>query len=89
MDGREIEKELAVGSGFMRVSARRPEWLAGDILIHPLERPFESGSSVRSIDIDYPDRLDPVSGTDRWLIYFFIASMAFALIFKPFLRVRI
>ena len=85
----QVEKELAIGDGFMRVSAERPGWHWADILLHPLERPFGSDSPVNSISIDYPDRLSRTSGTDWWVIYFFAASMVFALIFKPFLKVRI
>ncbi len=89
VDGRQIEKELAVGDGFMRLSHQRPGRHAGDILLYPLEKPFGPDSVVQSISINYPDRLSWTSGTDWWLVYFFIASMVFALIFKPFLKVRI
>jgi len=89
LDQQQIEKELAVGDGFMRVSVERPGWRWSDILLHPLEKPFGPDSVVRSISIDYPQRLSRTSGTDWWLIYFFIASVLFALIFKPLLKVRI
>lgn len=89
VDEQRIEKELAIGDGFMRVSSVRPGWHWSDILLHPSERPFGPDSVVQSISINYPDRLSRTSGTDWWLIYFFIASMVFALLFKPFLKVRI
>jgi len=89
VDEQQFEKELAIGDGFMRVSAERPRWQWSDILLHPLEKPFGPDSVVKSISIDYPDRLSRTSGTDWWLIYFFVASLVFALIFKPFLKVRI
>ncbi|MHC4457164.1 MAG: hypothetical protein ACYS0I_08740 [Planctomycetota bacterium] len=89
IDQQQIEKELAVGDGFMRVSIQRPGWHASDILLHPWERPFGPDSAVQSISIDYPNRLSKTSGTGWWLIYFFIASMVFAFIFKPFLKVKI
>ena len=85
----QIEKELAIGDGFMRVSAERPGWHWADILLHPWERPFGPDSLVQSISISYPERLSKTSGTNWWLIYFFVASLVFALIFKPFLKVRI
>ena len=84
-----IEKELAIGDGFMRISNERPGWYWSDILLHPWEKPFGPDSPVWSIRIDYPDRLSRTSGTDWWLIYFFIASLVFALAFKPLLKVRI
>ncbi len=85
----QVEKEVAIGDDFMRISAMRPGWRWGDILLHPAEKPFGPDSVVQSISIDYPDRLSRTSGTDWWLVYFFVASMVFAFIFKPFLKVRI
>jgi len=89
VDRQQIEKELAVGDGFMRISEERPGWYWSDILMHPREKPFGPDSPVWSIGIDYPDRLSRTSGTDWWLIYFFIASLVFALAFKPILKVKI
>lgn len=89
VNARQIEKELVVGDGFMRLSAERPGWHWSDILLHPAEKPFGPDSLVQSISIDYPDRPSRTSGTDFWLAYFFIASMVSALLFKPFFKVRI
>jgi len=89
VDGQQFDKDLAIGDGFMRVSTERPKWRWADILLHPGERPFAPDSVVQSISIGYPERLSRISGTDWWLIYFFVASLVFALIFKPFLKVRI
>ena len=85
----QFEKQLAVGTGFMRVSAKRPGWHWTDILLHPAEKPFARNCDVQSISIDYPDRPSWTSGTDWWVGYFFVVSMVFALAFKPFLKVRI
>jgi len=87
--GQHIKKQLAVGEGFMRLSSMRPSWKWSDILKYPVEEPFGLRSPVRSISIDYPKRLSRTSGTDWWLVYFFVASLLFALIFKPFLKVRV
>ena len=89
VDGERVEKTLAIGEGFMRVSAYRPGRQWSGILLHPTERPFGPDSLVESISINYPDRAGFFSGTDWWVVYFFIASMIFALLFKPFLKVRI
>jgi len=89
VDRQPIEKELAVGDDFMRISPRRPSWHWSEILMYPLEKPFEADSVVQSITIDYPERVSWTCGTDWWLIYFFAASMVFAFIFKPLLKVRI
>ncbi len=89
VDENEFEKQLAIGDGFMRISSNRPGWQWANVLLHPLELPFNLGTSVQSIRIDYPERPSKICGTDWWLIYFFVASMVFALICKPFLKVRI
>ena len=89
VDGYTIKKDIAVGDGFMRISAVRPGWQWSDILLHPAEPPFSSTSPIQAISIDYPDRISKINGTDWWIAYFFIASMVFALLFKPVLKVRI
>ncbi len=89
VNGEKIEKSFAVGDGFMRISAERPGWQWTNVMLYPAEKPFASDSLVQSIRIDYPERTSSTGGTNHWLIYFFIASMIFALIFKPFLKVRI
>jgi len=89
VDRHQIEKELAIGDGFMRVSSTRPAWSWANILMNPAEKPFAIDSIVQSVNIGYPDRLSWTSGTDWWLIYFFIASMVSALILRPFMKVRI
>ncbi len=89
VDNQQIEKELSIGEGFMRVSPERPGWKWTDILLYPWEKPFGLDSPVQSIRIDYPDRISRTSGTDWWIGYFFVVSLIFALIFKPVLKVRI
>ncbi len=82
-------KQLAVGNGFMRLNPKRPGPQFSDILLFPLEKPFGPNAEVQSISIDYPERPSRIYGTDWWILYFFIASMVFALLFKPLLKVRI
>jgi len=89
IDNQKIEKELAVGDGFMRVSPVRPSWKWAEILLYPWEKPFPPESLVQSISIDYPNRISHTSGTDWWIGYFFVVSLISALIFKPILKVRI
>ncbi|NLX94576.1 MAG: protease inhibitor I42 family protein [Rhodopirellula sp.] len=89
VEGRPYEKELAVGNGYMQVSAVRPAWCWTDILLYPAERPFSPESPVQSIRIDYPRRDSWTSGADRWAIYWFAASLVAALCFRPWLRVNI
>ena len=89
VDHQKIEKKLAIGDGFMRVSLKRPGWKWKDILLHPLEKPFGPDAIVQSITIDYPDRISRISGTNWWIIYFFAVSLIVSLIFKPVMKVRI
>lgn len=88
VDRNSVEKQVAVGRGFMPVSVRRPGWNWASVLRHPWEKPFSPKASVRSIAIDYPDRSTWTSGTNSWVIFFFIASMLLALVFKPLVKVR-
>jgi len=89
VNGQQIKKELAVGNSFMRVSLTRPASNWAGILVNPAEKPFAPDSIVQSVTIDYPKRLSKTSGADWWLIYFFAASMLFALVLRPFVKVRI
>jgi hypothetical protein len=71
-----IHKELAVGDGFMRVSARRPERaLSEDLFLYPGEQPFGPDSPVRSIDIDYPGRDSLTGGGESRALSWFVWSM--------------
>jgi hypothetical protein len=72
-----VDKELAIGDGFMRVSTQRPGWVWSDILLHPAEQPFHADSSVQAIAIDYPTRSWWTRCTDSWAAaaYWFIVSM--------------
>jgi hypothetical protein len=83
------EKDLAVGDRFMRVSARKPDWDLADALLHPAERPFAPGSPFRSIAVDYPKRAGWTSGSDSWVIYWFIVSMVSGFAFRRLLNVNL
>ena len=86
---RAFDKELAVGDGFMRVSAMRPGWDLEEVLRHPDEEPFRPDSPVRSIDIEYPERPSLVSGTDWWIGYWFVVSLIAGFCFRGWLKVNI
>jgi len=89
LDNQHYEKQLAAGDGFMRLSMVRPGQNIAAMFLNPLEKPFLRDSMVHSIRIDFPERDSIMFGTDAWLIYFFVASMVFAFLFKPVFRVRI
>jgi hypothetical protein len=82
-------KELAIGDGIMRTSIQRPGWHWSEVVLHPSERPFDAESPVQSIEIDYPPRDSWTSGTNTWIVYWFIASMVAAFCFRPWLNVNI
>jgi hypothetical protein len=76
VNGQTIDKELAVGDGYMRVSATRPGWSWFDVLENPGEPPFGPDASVQSIQIDYPERSSwKIAGLELWMVYWFIVSM--------------
>jgi uncharacterized membrane protein (DUF106 family) len=88
LDDQTAEKELAVGDGFMRVSAQRPGWSLVDVLENPREEPFPPDSPVRSIQVTYPQRPNWTCGSDWWLIYWFVVSLTAAFCFRGVLGVK-
>ncbi|MBM4311259.1 MAG: hypothetical protein FJ119_09995 [Deltaproteobacteria bacterium] len=83
----EYVKTFGAGEGFMRLNPKRSSGWA-DLLLFPLEKPLPGESLVRSIQVDYPARPSRLYGTDWWILYFCIASMVFALLSKPFIKIR-
>jgi hypothetical protein len=83
-------KTLEASRGLVGASPRRPTTGFWDQLLYPLERPFGPDSPVLAIDVALPERSTPIFGWDiHWLITFFVLSMVFALVFKPFLKVQL
>jgi hypothetical protein len=90
INGERIVKTLPADGGLRPVSPRRPTRGFWDQLLYPLEKPFPATSPVRSIDVQLPQRSTPILGLDvHWLITFFVLSMVFALVLKPFLKVQL
>jgi hypothetical protein len=89
VDGERIEKEVAVGDGFQRVSVQRPNWYWSDVALHPWEAPFPPDSPVQSIEVNYPKRPSWTCGTDGWVIYWFIVSFVSAFCFRGLLNVNV
>jgi uncharacterized membrane protein (DUF106 family) len=84
-----VTKDLAVGDGLMRISPRRASWDWYDALLNPAEPTFPASSTVQAVEIAYPDRPSWTSGTDNWVIYWFVVSMVAAFCAKPFLKVNL
>jgi hypothetical protein len=89
VNGEAVEKELAVGDGFMRVSVERPGWVWWKALENPREKPFGPDSPVRSIEIEYPTRSGWLTGTDNWVIYWFVVSLLAGFCFRGLLKVNL
>ena len=83
-----VEKELAVGDRFQRVSAIRPGASWTTQLLHPAEAPLPPDSPVREIEIDFPASHSRISGEDFWVLTFCIVSLVVAFVFRPFFGVR-
>jgi hypothetical protein len=81
------DKELTIGTGFMRVSIERPGSQLSEILRHPWEKPLGADSAIQMIEIEYPTRSSWTSGTDSWVVYWFACSMIVALCLRRFLNV--
>jgi len=87
--GQTFEKELAVGERFMPVSLERPSWSWTSALLHPREEPFPADSLVQSIEVVYPERESWTSGTNWWLVYWFVVSLVAAFVARPLFKVNI
>jgi hypothetical protein len=75
VDGQTVDKELAIGDGYMRVSMQRPGWYLTDVLENPAEQPFSPDSTVQWIEVDYPKRSWWTSSMIAWFIYWFVAAL--------------
>jgi hypothetical protein len=89
VDGQAADKEVAIGTGYMRISTERPGWNSWDALWSPGEQPFGPDSLIHSIAIDYPERSARIWGTSWWVIYWFVISFIAALCFRRVLNVNV
>ncbi len=89
VDGQSFQKELAVGDGYMPTSQQRPAWVWSAALLYPRERPLAADSPVESIEVAYPARSSWTSGSNSWLVYWFVISLAAAFVARPLLKVSI
>jgi hypothetical protein len=83
-----VDKEVVVGNAFSRVSAMRPDATWTDQLLHPAETPLSAQTPVKRIIVEYPQVKSYICGANWWVAYFFVVSMAAALVLKPFFGVR-
>jgi len=86
--GQTYDKELVVGNAQDRVSAMRPGHVWTEQLLHPVESALSADAPIRAITIEYPPVDSYIYGSNYWVIYFFLVSMAAALILKPVFKVK-
>ncbi len=86
--GAVVEKELVVGDGSQRVSAKRPGASWTTQLLHPAEAPLPPDSPARSVEIDLAGSHSRISGQNYWVLTFCVVSLVVAFIFRPFFGVR-
>lgn len=60
-----------------------------EILLYHWVRPFGLYSYVQPIAVGYPEQISRTNGTRWWRIYFFGASLFFALLFGTILNMRL
>ena len=87
--GQDITKELVVGDGFERVSPKRHNGGFADSLLYPCEAPIAADSLVESISVALPPLDSWFYGSFWWIIWLLALSIIIALIFKPFLKVKL
>jgi hypothetical protein len=83
-----LAKEIRVGEEWGPTSPRRTGKGFFDLLLFSGEAPIPSSNPVTRIDVAYPAQDPPLSlfgfGV-HWLVFFFVASLAFGFLFKkPF-----
>lgn len=87
------EKEIIVGGDpGKRISPVRPDSRWTSMLLYPVEQHVSSesgaGGRIRAISGSYPASKSKISGSDYWVLTFFVASMIAALLLKPLFKVR-
>jgi uncharacterized membrane protein (DUF106 family) len=86
---RNFAKELVVGDSMAPISPKRHNGGLAESILYPRERPLAADSVAESISIAYPAMASWVYGSSWWIFWFLVLSIAIALIFKPFLKVKL
>jgi len=88
--GQRFSKEVLVGNGLARISTARWRGRFWRRLLESGEDALPQGAPVEAISITYlPRNLDLAFAEWNWMIVFFLAAMAWALLFKKVLRIEI
>ncbi|MGZ5455020.1 MAG: hypothetical protein ACXWHJ_12385, partial [Candidatus Aminicenantales bacterium] len=88
---RTVEKSVVVGGGPMaKVSALASRGSLWKQVLYPGEAPLPAGTSVRSVEILYPDKSLTAFGVSvHWLVAYLILSIVFGFAFKGVFKVEI
>lgn len=87
--GQRVTKELVVGRPLERVSPKRHGGGLLDTFLYPCEEPLPAGSPVQAITLNLPPVDSWFYGSTWWIVWFLVLSIVVALIFKPFLKVKL
>ena len=88
--GDQVEKQLLAGGRWAAVSPLKTgaSWI--DKLLYPGEAPIKGSSHIESVTVQYaPLSLSVLGFGIDWLLFFFVASIAFGFAFKRVLGVEI
>jgi hypothetical protein len=86
----QVSKDVAVGGGGGPVSTLRTGRGISEMLLYPGEKPIGSEAAVRAVEIDYPARhLSALGFGIDWMIFFFVASIAFGFLMKGPLGIEV
>jgi len=90
VDGERFSKEVTVGDGLTRISTVRWRGHFWRRLLESSEAALPPGAPVEAISVTYPPRsLDLWFVQWNWIVVFFFATVASALVFRKVLRVEI
>ena len=88
--GERFGKEVIVGDGLTRISAARWRGHFWRRLLESGEASLPEGAPVEAISVTYlPRSLDLAFAEWNWIVVFFLASVASALVFKKVLHIEI
>jgi hypothetical protein len=88
--GQAFSKRLIVSDRQRLLSRKRVRPGFAGALFHSAEPPLDRDSPIESIEVKYaPARIRMARFEAHWLVMFFIFSIVFAFLFKPFLKVEI
>jgi hypothetical protein len=85
-----VEKQVVVGDGLARVSSSRWDSVLWQAVLNPRESPLASGPGVTRVEVHHAERSIEVLGwPTHWLVFLFLATVAFVFALKRRLGVEV